>query len=213
MNTELVTNLLKRTVAFFLGLFIVQVGVSIFLCMNIGSDPFTLFTQGVSRVLHVSPGMANRILTFLLLVLVLCIDKKEISIGTILAMICAGNFLDFSLGILTPLLSFATTLPLKIFFYLIGCITIAIGFPILKCADYGVAPNDSVYFVMVEKLKKPYGIIRMALDCVYMVLGFLFGGIIGLGTIISIFLTGPIMQVFMDKMNPYLYSFLHKQVN
>ena len=44
-------EILKRIILFFLGVFIIQLGVAIFLKTNIGSDPFTVFTQGLSFLL------------------------------------------------------------------------------------------------------------------------------------------------------------------
>ena len=60
-------KLFIQLIIFFLGLWIIQCGVAIFLNANIGSDPFTLFTQGVSKTLNITPGNANRIITLIIL--------------------------------------------------------------------------------------------------------------------------------------------------
>lgn len=39
----------KQMMVWFVGLIVIQVGVALFLSLNLGSDPFTLFTQGVAR--------------------------------------------------------------------------------------------------------------------------------------------------------------------
>jgi len=44
-------NLIKRLILFFTGMSIIQIGVALFLKTNIGSDPFTLFTQGLAFLL------------------------------------------------------------------------------------------------------------------------------------------------------------------
>ncbi len=196
-------SVLKRILAFILGLFMIQVGVALFLKVNIGSDPFTVFTQGLSKVLHITPGMANRIITIILLVLVLFLDRQQIKLGSIVAVLCAGTFLDGALFVLTPLFSIAFPMPMKLFLFLLGSLLVGIGFPLLKSADFGVAPNDSAYFVIVDRLEKPYGIIRMGVDSLYMVVGFLFGGVIGIGTVFCILLIGPIIQFFLTHLQPY----------
>ena len=43
-------NLLKRIITFFIGMTIIQFGVALYVKTNIGSDPFTVFTQGLSMV-------------------------------------------------------------------------------------------------------------------------------------------------------------------
>ena len=87
-------KLFIQLIIFFLGLWIIQCGVAIFLNANIGSDPFTLFTQGVSKTLNITPGNANRIITLIILFVLLLLDRSNINIGTFLSIICAGPILD-----------------------------------------------------------------------------------------------------------------------
>ena len=42
-------NLIKRLIMFFIGMSIIQLGVALFLKTNIGSDTFTVFTQGLAE--------------------------------------------------------------------------------------------------------------------------------------------------------------------
>ena len=51
-------NLTKRLILFFIGMSIIQLGVALFLKTNIGSDPFTVFTQGLATVLN-RTGLKN----------------------------------------------------------------------------------------------------------------------------------------------------------
>ena len=46
-NLNKAINLIKRLVLFFIGMSIIQFGVALFLKTSIGSDPFTVFTQGL----------------------------------------------------------------------------------------------------------------------------------------------------------------------
>ena len=43
------SDTIKRIIIFFIGMSIIQFGVALFLRMNIGSDPFTVFTQGLDK--------------------------------------------------------------------------------------------------------------------------------------------------------------------
>ena len=62
-------QLTKKLIFFFLGLWIIQIGVAIFIGTKIGSDPFTVFTQGIANVLNITPGRANMVITFIFLVI------------------------------------------------------------------------------------------------------------------------------------------------
>ena len=58
---------IKKLLLFLLGMSIIQFGVALFLRMNIGSDPFKVFTQGLANTLNnlgmnVTTGTANIII-------------------------------------------------------------------------------------------------------------------------------------------------------
>lgn len=198
----------KKLLLFFMGLFIIQLGVAIFLELNIGSDPFTIFTQGVAGLLGTTPGAANRLLTTLIFLVILMTNRKNINMGTFLSIVCVGVVLDGMLVLITPIQLSAYPLLIKIVLFMLACIIIGIGVSILKCATLGVPPNDLVYFTMMDVLDKPYGKVRMITDILFAVIGISLGGIIGIGTILCILLLGPIVQFFLPKIEKLTNRFL-----
>lgn len=77
-----------------IGITILQIGVALFLRLGLGSDAFTMFTQGVASKLVISTGAANRSLTLVFWEIILILDRKQIRIGTFLAIVVAGIILD-----------------------------------------------------------------------------------------------------------------------
>lgn len=199
----------KQLFLFFLGLAIIQIGVALFLGISIGADPFTVFTQGFSKLFNMSVGNTNRILTFILFIVVLLFDRKNINIGTLLAVLFTGTFLDIAVSLFSFIPFENFNLISKILLFLIACIPISFGFPILKSANLGVAPNDLVYLAIVDYLKKPYSIIRMCTDISFIVIGGLLGGIIGLGTVICILLLGPLTEFFMSRIENFIKKYIY----
>ena len=66
----------KRNIIFLIGMSIIQFGVALFLIMYIGSDPFTVFTQGLANTLNnlgvnATTGTANRIILIVLFSIIL----------------------------------------------------------------------------------------------------------------------------------------------
>ena len=60
----------------------------------------------------------------------------------------------------------------------------------------GVAPNDIVPFIIQERTNYQYKWIRIGLDSVLFVIGgVLLKGVYGIGTIISLLLTGPFIHI------------------
>lgn len=200
--------MLKKLLLFFMGLFIIQIGVAMFLELNLGSDPFTIFTQGIAGLMGITPGAANRILTGIIFFIILMVSRKNIHIGTFLSIIGVGILLDCMLALIGPMQLSQYPLVMRILLFMVACIIIGIGIPVLKCGDLGVPPNDLIYFTVMDVLDKPYGKVRMAVDLLFAAGGIALGGVIGIGTILCILILGPIVQYFLPKIEKLSERFL-----
>lgn len=204
--------MLKKLLLFFMGLFIIQFGVALFLELNLGSDPFTIFTQGIAGLLGITPGAANRLLTGTIFLVIFMVDRKNIHIGTFLSILCVGVVLDEMLVLIAPFELSTYPLLIKIIMFVGACIIIGIGVPILKCGLLGVPPNDLIYFTVMDFWGKPYGKVRMMTDILFAIVGIAFGGVMGLGTLLCILLIGPIVQFFFPKIEKLSNAFLGEEV-
>lgn len=187
-------NTLKRIILFFLGVFIIQLGVAIFLKTNIGSDPFTVFTQGLSFLIGTTPGKANMIILIVTTVLIIIFDRKKIKIGTVICALGVGPIIDVCINLTANLPVDSLNIVFKSVVLVFGCFLIAVGFSIVSATNVGVAPNDIVPFMIQDKLKFEYRWIRIGLDFTYFIIGVLLGGVFGVGTIIAVVTTGPFIQ-------------------
>lgn len=65
-------------------------------------------------------------------------------------------------------------------------------------ADMGIAPYDA-FGVIIEKIsnrKIPFKVARVLTDVICVAIGFLFGSIVGVATVITAFCMGPLIEVF-----------------
>jgi len=198
-------NLIKRLILFFVGMSIIQLGVALFLKTNIGSDPFTLFTQGLAFLLKRTPGNANMIILFVLFGIILLVERNRINIGTIICVVGVGPIIDLGVKVVSFLPVTSLNIGGKIILVVLGCVLIAIGFSILSASNLGVAPNDIIPFIIKDKTNFEYRWVRMALDISFLIVGFALGGVFGIGTIISALLTGPCIQFCL----PYGVKFVN----
>lgn len=205
-------NLLKRLILFLVGMTIIQFGVALFLKTNIGSDPFTVFTQGLAFTLNktglkdfslvnlisgaaeVTPGVANMIILVVLFTIIVLVEKSRIKIGTLICVIGVGPIIDFGIKVVSYFPVESYNYIIKALLVVFGCLIIAIGFAVLSAANIGVAPNDIVPFIIQDKTKIEYRWIRIMLDGGFLIIGFILGGKIGIGTVISMLSTGPFIQ-------------------
>ena len=207
-----VINLIKRLILFFIGMSIIQFGVALFLKTSIGSDPFTVFTEGLATVLdktalkdfsivhmiagraEVTPGVANMIILIVLFIGILIVDMKRIKIGTLICVVGVGPIIDLGVKAVSYFPIDSANIFVKMLLVLLGCFIIAVGFSIISASDIGVAPNDIVPFIIKDKLNFQYRWVRIGFDATFLIIGFIFGGTIGVGTIIAMLTTGPFIQ-------------------
>ena len=191
---------IKKLLLFLLGMSIIQFGVALFLRMNIGSDPFTVFTQGLANTLNnlgmnVTTGTANRIILVVLFSIILLLNKNHKKIGTIICVIGVGPIIDLGIRVVSVLPVESYSYLLKMFLIALGCFIIAIGFSILSATKVGVAPNDIIPFIIKERINCEYRWIRICMDAFLLIGGFMLGGTVGVGTIIAMATTGPFIQL------------------
>lgn len=205
-------NLIKRLVMFFVGMSIIQFGVALFLKTSIGSDSFTVFTEGLATVLNktglkdlsivhmitgraeVTPGVANMIILIVLFIGILIVDRKRIKIGTLICVIGVGPIIDLGVKAVSYFPIESANIFVKMLLVLGGCFIIAVGFSIMSESDIGVAPNDIVPFIIKDKLNCQYRWVRIAFDATFLIVGFILGGKVGSGTIIAMLAIGPFIQ-------------------
>ena len=198
------------------GLFIAHLGVTLFLQANLGSDTYNVLIQGISEsiknataVTYITHGNTHIVISFLIILLLLLIDKSYIKIGTILCMLFGGPIIDMFIHLLGDFLNESLPMMMRILLNIIGCIILAIGMSIVIKSHAGTGPNDLVAVVLHDKLHMKFSLMRVLVDLSFVLLGFLLGGVIGLGTILCAALVGPVAGFIM----PYCESLINRCVH
>jgi len=186
------------------GLAIAHLGVTLFLLANLGADPFNVLVQGIYKTITkavdsslITHGRVHMCMCFLIILILLIVDKSYIKIGTLICMFLGGPIIDFYNLFLEPLFADGMEMWTKILFNVLGCIILAYGMTIVIKSEAGTGPNDLVAVVIADKTKKKFGIIRVVVDLVFALSGFLLGGTIGIGTVICAAVVGPVAGLFM----------------
>ena len=192
-----------RIVILLLGLCIAHLGVTLFLLSDLGSDPFNVFVKGLFRtgekLTHwpfLTHGRTHVAVSLLIVLVLLVVDRSYIKIGTALCMLFGGPIIDFFTRILSPLFSSAG-MGLRGCMLVLGCVILAYGMTVVIRSDAGTGPNDLVALVISDKTRFRFSVTRVAVDALFALCGFLLGGTVGLGTLVCMFLVGPVAGVFL----------------
>ena len=97
-----VRETLLRVLILLAGLTIAHLGVTLFLLADLGADPFNVLVQGIFRTVSegtgweaLTHGYTHIAICFLIIAVLLFVDRSYIKIGTLLCMICGGPIIDF----------------------------------------------------------------------------------------------------------------------
>ncbi|MBR2824446.1 MAG: hypothetical protein IKE24_12275 [Clostridia bacterium] len=199
-NRSKIGETLLRLAALLVGLTIAHLGVTLFLLADLGSDPFNVLIQGLRNlaVRWISPnlthGTVHMAICFLIILILLLVDRKYVKIGTVVCMLCGGPIIDFFSWMLGGLGIGEAGLAVRIPVLILGCGILAFGMSMVIRSEAGTGPNDLVAVVISEKSGARFGIIRIATDLFFVLAGFLLGGRLGIGTVICAFLVGPVAE-------------------
>ncbi len=191
-----------RLVLLFAGLVVAHLGVTLFLLADLGADPFNVMIQGLRLLVMktgITPthGTVHMVICFLIILILLIVDRSYVKAGTVVCMFCGGPIIDFFTWCLGGLEIGGRTMPVKIIVLILGCVILASGMSLVIRSDAGTGPNDLVGVVISDKTKKSFGIVRILTDVAFVVTGFALGGKFGAGTLICAFLVGPVAEKCM----------------
>ena len=199
-----IKEIIGRLIVLLVGLSIAHLGVTLFLLADLGSDPFNVLVQGIFRTIQKLPflsfmthGYTHMTICFIIMIILLFVDKTYVKIGTVVCMFCGGPIIDFFTAILGGFINSGNPFAMRIVTLAAGCVILAFGMTIVMKSDAGVGPNDLVAISISDKLHKAFGKTRIVVDVSFVVIGFVLGGSLGIGTIICAFLVGPVAEIFL----------------
>lgn len=185
---DIVTNMLVAAISLFVNGF----GVYLTIQANIGASPWDVLNLGLSNSLGILYGTASIAVSYSILGIDILM-KAPIGIAMFIDAFVVGKSVDLfnRIGVVEPCSSYVTGIPLMIF----GLIIMAYTQFTYMAAALGCGPRDTLLVALTKRAKKlSIGVVSIGLLSTATFVGWLLGGPVGIGTLISAFGTGPIMQ-------------------
>lgn len=188
----------RRLLMLLLGVCVTECGSQLFVALGVGADPFMILVQGISRQSGLSYGQLSTLIMLICLVAIFLCAREHIHIGTIFCMFCLGPIVDFYAFLFGRILPVHRPLALTVLLIILGCLIVSIGVGISVRSDAGACANDLIPVILHQKV---HGLqlrwARMLCDGLCIVVGFVLGGTLGIGTVIALTLYGPGLQFFL----------------
>ena len=175
------------------GLLVFSFGVHLTIYANIGLAPWDCLGMGIAKHTPLNYGLAMTAMSVVILLIDILMGEK-IGCGTVIDALLTGNFVEL-FNRLNPLPE-NHSLRLGICSILAGLAIMAIGQWLYMRSGQGCGPRDSLLVGLGRRLDKiPIGIVELLLWAAVLLTGWLLGGPVGAGTLVSTFGAGLVMQL------------------
>ncbi|HBI52354.1 MAG TPA: hypothetical protein DDX72_06190, partial [Ruminococcaceae bacterium] len=170
------------------GLLVFSFGVHLTIYANIGLAPWDCLGMGIANHTPFNYGISMTIIAVTILIIDVLL-KERIGFGTVIDALLTGNFVQMfnSVDPLPP----NENIWIGIAVMLAGFVFMALGMWIYMSAEQCCGPRDALLVALGKRLPKiPIGIVEVLLWSGVLLVGWLLGGQVGIGTLISPFGAG-----------------------
>ena len=197
----------RRILMSLIGVVVCGMSVGIFKIAALGVDPFQTMMSGLDKLIPIPFGTLYVITNVVLLTFSLVADRHNIGLATFINLFLLGYITEFSYGFLQTVIV-EPSLVTRVICLIVGIVVLCFSSSLYMTADLGVSTYDAVAITMSGKWKVgKFKYCRIATDLVCVLTGcglYLLGGgtvaqiptIAGVGTIITAFFMGPLIEVF-----------------
>lgn len=190
------------------GVILCAIAVGFFKCSLFGVDPFQCLAQGSwgRFASGLSYGTYYLGISLLLLVIDLFLDKHYIGVATFINMFLTGYIVDFSQAMINQMLP-NPTLAVRAVLLIIGVVVMCFASSLYMTSDLGVSVYDAIPIVISNRSKKPFRFCRIGCDLICVIVGTVCGLLPGVGTLVTAFFMGPLIEFFNNTFSrPLLYG-------
>lgn len=187
----------RRLIVMVFGNIFLGMGISIYKFAGLGNDPYSGMVMALSDVVGMSYANFLVIINVFVFLLELLFGREFIGAGTIVNAFFLGYVTTFFINLWTHFFTRPEAFVVKILVMLAGTVVTGFGVSLYQTPNAGVSPYDSLSIIMAKRIPKiSYFWHRIVTDAFCALVCFLAGGIVGLGTLVSAFGLGPVIDFF-----------------
>ena len=173
-----------------LGLFIFGLGESVLVVSNNGVTPWTVLAEGVARKIEIGIGFSTFVISVLVFLLWIPLKLRP-GIGTILNIL----IIAVTMGGVIPYLYFLNSIFHPLFLSFLGTFLVGFGSGIYLISNLGPGTRDGLMTGISKKFSKPISFVRFSIELIVVLIGWILGGTLGVGTIIFAIFIGPFVSI------------------
>ncbi|KTS90538.1 membrane protein [Microbacterium testaceum] len=180
----------QRILRLLIGLIAYGFGCALTVAAGLGVDPWTVFAEGLSRVTGIGVGWITNIVGLGVLLVWIPLRQKP-GVGTVANILLVGTSMQIALGFLPH----TDAWWLQALMLVAGVVVVAAASGLYIGARFGPGPRDGLMTGLHARFGWPIWACRLGVEGTVLVLGWILGGTVGIGTVVFALGIGPLVHV------------------
>ena len=181
----------RRLVQLYLGLVLYGFSASLLVLSGLGLSPWDVLHQGLAKHSNLAIGTWSILVGLFVLLLWIPLRERP-GIGTVSNVIFIGGTMDVVLGHVSP----PHGLAVRIVCLVVGVFLNGVATGAYIGAGLGPGPRDGL-MTGIARRGHSIRVVRTSLEVTVVVIGWLLGGTVGVGTVLYAVSIGPLAHVFL----------------
>jgi len=184
----------RRWLQLVVGLLLAALSIAMMVEAHLGLDPWNVLHEGLVKHLGLSFGTVTIISGVAVLLLWIPL-RQPLGAGTVINAVLVGALVDVALWLVpTP-----DELWLRVMFLLVGVVLCGAAGAVYLGSHLGPGPRDGLMTGLVARTGRSLRLVRTTLEASVLLVGFLLGGTVGVGTVVFALTIGPLIQFFLPR--------------
>ena len=191
---------IKRYLLTFIGFSICGMSISLYLLSGFGSDPVTLFADGLSHSLGLRIGLVGICYHFTVILISFFLDRSFLGVATLISFLTVGPSIGLYMMLFSSFVTPASPVVIRLVFYFIAFFGLSFGVSLYMSMKTGISASDLAPVIVSEKSGIQFRWCKVGFDIVVVIIGILLGGVFGWGTIFAALFTGPVIHAIRRRL-------------
>ncbi|MGW5863589.1 membrane protein YczE [Streptomyces sp. NPDC055239] len=185
-------HLTRRLIQLYVGLALYGASSGLLVVSGLGLEPWNVLHQGLAELTGLSIGVVSIFIGAAVLLLWIPLRQRP-GLGTVSNVFVVGLAMDGTLALMPDAHALGARIPLLV----AGIVLNGVATGLYISAKFGPGPRDGLMTGLHQRTGRSIRLMRTLVEVAVVATGFVFGGTVGIGTVLYAVAIGPLAQFFL----------------